>query len=233
MTQTVNGPHDLGGLPGFGAVPMGDESASPFPEGWEGRTTGAIIASIVAGLFNVDQFRAGIEALPPVAYVKASYWEKWLHTLEYNLLRNSVLSEEEIEGRLQEVAADPEAPLPERSDPDRVAVIAGLIEGGAPITRALERDPAFGPGDRVRTREILVERRGEQHTRLPGYAQGIEGVIEIVHPAMPLPDASAVGEPERAEPVYAVRFRGRDLWPDAEDASSVCVDLWESYLEPA
>ncbi len=57
----------------------------------------------------------------------------------------------------------------------------------------------------MRTRRIAIERRGEQHTRLPGYAQERAGVVEIVHPPMILPDANVSGE-ERVEHLYAVRF---------------------------
>jgi nitrile hydratase len=38
---------------------------------------------------------------------------------------------------------------------------------------------------------------------------------------------------EIPEHTYAVRLAAADLWPDAEPNSTVCVDVWESYLEPA
>ena len=40
------------------------------------------------------------------------------------------------------------------------------------------------------------------------------------------------GEPP--QPVYSVRFDGRELWGEsAEPGHTVAIDLWESYLEPA
>ncbi len=83
----------------------------------------------------------------------------------------------------------------------------------------------------MRTRRIAIERRGEQHTRLPGYAQERPGVVEIVHPPMLLPDANVGGE-ERVEHLYAVRFAAGELWPDGASGATVCADLFESYLVP-
>ena len=49
-----------------------------------------------------------------------------------------------------------------------------------------------------------------------------------------LPDTHAHAEGECPEYVYAVRFSGEELWGEAaEPATSVCVDLFESYLEVA
>ena len=69
--------------------------------------------------------------------------------------------------------------------------------------------------------------------RIPLYAQGKIGTIEVVHEAFVFPDTNLAGEGENPEHVYAVRFRSRDLWPDADEGASVLVDLWESYLEEA
>ncbi len=49
-----------------------------------------------------------------------------------------------------------------------------------------------------------------------------------------LPDTNAHHQGEHPEPVYAVRFDGTELWgASAEPGTSVTVDLFESYLEPA
>jgi hypothetical protein len=96
--------------------------------------------------------------------------------------------------------------------------------------RQIGREPRFGVGDRVVTRNL--HRAG--HTRLPGYARACAGVVAIEQGAWVLPDTHAHGRGECPEYVYAVRFTGEELWGDeAEPGTSVCVDLWESYLEPA
>ena len=94
----------------------------------------------------------------------------------------------------------------------------------------------FPPGSRVRARAIDPD----HHTRLPRYLRGHTG--EVVAAAAPetLPDDVARGRAEpRVETVYAVRFRGSDLWgsdPASSDPASshtVIADLWECYLEEA
>jgi len=96
--------------------------------------------------------------------------------------------------------------------------------------RALAGEPRFAPGAPVRTRNL----RRSGHTRLPGYARARRGCVELVQGGWVLPDSNAHGEGERPEYVYAVRFAGEELWGEAaEPGTSVVVDLFESYLEPA
>ena len=57
--------------------------------------------------------------------------------------------------------------------------------------------------------------------------------MHLVHEAFVFPDTNLRDEGENPEHVYAVGFRARDLWPDAEEDATVHVDLWESYLEEA
>jgi nitrile hydratase len=71
------------------------------------------------------------------------------------------------------------------------------------------------------------------HTRLPAYARARRGLVERVYPACVFPDANAHGQGEDPQPVYAVRFAGRELFGEgAEPGTCVHVDLFESYLEP-
>lgn len=109
----------------------------------------------------------------------------------------------------------------------------GLAAGRFPLAgagRALEHEPRFRVGDRVATRDL--QRAG--HTRLPAYARRRQGVVEIVQGGWVLPDTRAHGQGEHPQCVYAVRFTGESLWGEtAEPRTSVCLDLFESYLEPA
>lgn len=237
MSPLRNGPHDLGGVAGFGPIdPTPD--AAPYPEGWEGRCIGAIIATMARGLYNVDQFRARIEELPPAAQFSMGYYRRWLHTLERNLTLAGVLDEAAIDARAQQLAAPGEAGAAASPPPEAEPALAELLEtvetllcDGGPLLRAAPAPPRFAVGARVRTRRIAIERRGEQHTRLPGYAQERAGVVAIVHPPMLLPDANVGGE-ERVEHLYAVRFAADELWPDGAPGATVCADLFESYLVP-
>jgi nitrile hydratase len=90
--------------------------------------------------------------------------------------------------------------------------------------------PRFAVGDPVVTRKI----NPAGHTRLPRYARGKRGTIASVKGPYLLPDTNAHQLSQDWQPVYAVRFDARELWGDqAAPNTSVCVDVWESHLEPA
>ena len=65
----MDGVHDIGGMHGFGPVPI--EVDEPlFHEAWEGRVW-AMWSAI--GATTVDRFRFTIEQMPPAAYLASSY----------------------------------------------------------------------------------------------------------------------------------------------------------------
>jgi nitrile hydratase len=105
------------------------------------------------------------------------------------------------------------------------------LEPGARGTlREVATPPRFAAGARVCTRNL----QPSGHTRLPGYARGKQGTIARVHPGFVFPDTNAERRGENPQWVYAVRFDARELFGSgAEPNASVCVDLFESYLEPA
>ena len=43
------------------------------------------------GLMNVDELRRGIESMPPQEYERASYYERWLFSIEANMTENAVI----------------------------------------------------------------------------------------------------------------------------------------------
>jgi nitrile hydratase len=72
------------------------------------------------------------------------------------------------------------------------------------------------------------------HTRLPRYVRGRVGTVQLVHGCHVFPDAHAHGLGEDPQWLYTVSFDARELWgPDADPTSSVSVDAFEPYLEPA
>jgi nitrile hydratase subunit beta len=219
-------PQDLGGRRGFGPVPIEHEEPV-FHADWEASVIAGILATISAGLYNVDQFREGIDELEPLSYLALGYYRRWLHTLEVNCVNSGVFSYEELERRIEAVAA---GAAPASGGPDGLAEdMRNLIYFSAPAHRAVDAPPAFAVGDSVRGR-VLEDAR---HARIPVYAQGKRGTVLHVGPAFPDPDTSRTGQGERPEYVYSVAFAGRELWPDGDESSEVVVDLWESYLEPA
>jgi nitrile hydratase len=219
-------PQDLGGRRGFGSVPI--ETDEPvFHAPWEASVIAGILATIAGGLYNVDQFREGIDEIEPLSYLQLGYYGRWLHTLEVNCVRSGVFSPEELEQRIDELAAGAEAPPGPNGEV--AEQLRNLIYFSTPTLEPAPAPPAFAVGDRVRGRVL----EGRRHARIPVYAQGRPGVIHHVLPAFPEPDANRLGLGERPQQVYSVRFEARDLWEDADPRSTIILDLWESYLEPA
>ena len=52
------------------------------------------------GTMNVDELRRGIEGMTPDAYESASYYERWLHSVETVLTEKGVLAPGEIDERI-------------------------------------------------------------------------------------------------------------------------------------
>ena len=91
---------------------------------------------------------------------------------------------------------------------------------------------AFKVGDRVRVRAA----HPPGHVRTPHYVRGRSGVIDGVAGAFANPEELAYGRDGRPErPLYRVRFRQIDLWPDYAGApgDSAVVDIYAHWLEPA
>ena len=223
----MNGVHDMGGTHGFGPI-RPRENDEPFHDPWERRVHAMVGVVRTQGVYNIDESRHGIERMPPAAYLGSGYFERWLSSLERNLVDKGVLTKEEIEARTAELARNPKAELACCEDPalaERV-VRERLARGGLP-----EPGPSrFEPGDRVVTRNT----HPIGHTRLPRYARGKQGEIDRFHGIDTLPDANAHGKGPSPEPLYSVRFEASELWGDsAAPRQKVYIDLWESYLEPA
>ncbi len=219
----MNGPQDVGGRDGFG--PVGPKPDEPiFHAEWEKRALGVTLACGALGHWTLDESRHARESLHPADYYASSYYEIWIKGLEKLLLRHGEITAEELaQGQAKQPGLRPE----KRLGADKVA---GVLAHGASTERPIGTAPAFSPGDRVRT----IRDRIEGHTRLPGYARGRAGVVETVRGAHVFPDANAHGLGERPEWLYAVRFEAEELWGRGGDpTSSVTIDAWESYLEPA
>lgn len=217
----MNGIHDLGGMHGFGPV-VREEDEPTFHAEWEARVWGMVQAIRGAGYYNIDQSRYGIEQMAPADYLRASYYERWLASLERNLIEGRVIAGDEIDDWFAKLRRDPTAqPHP---DPN-------VIPPAPPAEPPSEPAPAprFAVGDAVVTRNI----NPHGHTRLPRYARGKHGVVLAYRGVHTLPDTHALGLGANPHPLYNVRFEARELWGDAaEPHETVSLDLWDCYLEP-
>lgn len=90
--------HDRGGWPDDSPI---DRSEHELAD-WELLVDAIAGALGGRGVMGVDEFRRGIESMPPEAYERASYYERWLHSIEAILLEKGVLAAGELDA---EVAA--------------------------------------------------------------------------------------------------------------------------------
>src|SRR5262249_55235943 len=161
MTNSI---HDMGGMHGFG--PVEPEPNEPvFHAEWEKRVLALQRAMAATGLWTIDGGRASLENLPPLAYLDASYYKRWVLGLERRVVAHGLVGEDEIAaGR----SLRPGIRLNRRMTHDDAKVMRW-----ANFERPGPGPARFKAGDTVRTRNL----NPTTHTRLPRYARGKLGTV--------------------------------------------------------
>jgi nitrile hydratase subunit beta len=224
----MNGVHDLGGTDGFGPLVIeADEPA--FHAEWEKAVFAMLFTTMVTGHQNVYQFLSYMEEMHPVEYLASRYYEHWLYTIERHVVRTGQIDPAELNERTRYYLEHPDAPLPDKKNPEMVAMMAALCATGGSARRDTTASAAFSVGDRVR----VINEHPVGHTKCPRYTRGRVGVVELVHGAFVYPDKAAQGDEDAKAWVYTVRFNATELWGEraADPNGSVSVDAWEPYLE--
>jgi nitrile hydratase len=217
----MDGVHDMGGMHGFGKVEP-EENEPVFHAAWEGRCLALNRAMGAIGAWNIDEGRAGIEALRPDVYLSRSYYGKWALRLENMVIERGLAETDELAAGHALHAAKP---LKRKLG---VADIPRTLTRGS-FGRPAEAPAGFKIGERVRTKNI----HPPTHTRLPRYARGHAGVIEAIRGCHVFPDLTAIGAGENPQWLYTVLFEGRELWGEAADPTlKVSIEAFEAYLEP-
>src|SRR5215470_5195976 len=92
--------HDRGGWPDAGPINKAEHDLTM----WEKRTDALLVllSSPPKHLIRVDELRRAIESLPPEAYEKMSYYERWISSIETLLIEKGVLTKEEIDRKAEE-----------------------------------------------------------------------------------------------------------------------------------
>lgn len=226
----MNGPQDIGGKQGLGPVlAAGPEPVQPvFHSDWERRVFALSFCSWIASGVEVDESRARQAALPYDRYYGSSYYERWLYSLELLMVEKGVAGEDEIEsGKSSGEAPSPAVP------PEELAMAAvGLADNGVKRFRDAPVGPGYSAGEAVRAKNV----NPRSYDRLPAYLKGRRGTIDEHYGAFVRPEDLAAGMPdEPGDHCYRVRFMATELWGESAEGSedAVCVDLFESYLEPA
>ena len=94
--------HDMGGEPAGPIKPSEHDYAL-----WEKRVD-AMMMLLSGGkrpLFTVDQARRSIEGLPPDAYDRMAYYERWLFAITNIMKEQGILTQDEIDARVKAVRA--------------------------------------------------------------------------------------------------------------------------------
>ena len=88
--------HDRGGVPTDEPIDRTEHELAD----WELLTDALVAALGRAGVMNVDELRRGIESMPLEEYERASYYERWLYSIETILGEKGVLAPGELDARL-------------------------------------------------------------------------------------------------------------------------------------
>ena len=100
----ANNIHDMGGMHGFGEIPL--ESDEPvFHHEWEARAMVLSRAMLVGFHFNQAEFRYVKEQMHAADYLGQSYYVRWLEGAITLLQEKGVIGVEEFVDRLEEVRA--------------------------------------------------------------------------------------------------------------------------------
>ena len=98
----ARGHHDMGGAPAGRVQPEEHDY-----ELWERRVDALMM--ILGGikgpkrLITVDELRKNIEALPPDAYDKMNYYDRWVSSITQTLIQRGVITTEELARKMAEV----------------------------------------------------------------------------------------------------------------------------------
>lgn len=98
----LRGYHDMGGLPAGTVEPTEHDY-----EEWERRVDALMV--ILSGIrgkkryLTVDELRKNIEALPPEAYDKMNYYDRWVSSITQTLIQRGVITTEELARKMAEV----------------------------------------------------------------------------------------------------------------------------------
>jgi hypothetical protein len=98
----MRGHHDMGGLPA-GPVERNEHDHAL----WEKRVDALmmLLSAPSRRLLRVDELRRNIEALPPDAYDRMTYYERWISAIANTLLQRGVITSDELGRKMAGVAA--------------------------------------------------------------------------------------------------------------------------------
>jgi nitrile hydratase len=172
--------------------------------------------------WSLDTDRHWLETMPPVDYLRMSYYERWVERLEAQLLKFGFVTPEELKsGKAAPGSAKAQPAL-------TMETSSRWLNRGIASSEDPSVVPQFQVGQHVRARNI----NPVGHTRLPRYARGKTGIVARDHGVHDFPDTKAHFQGDKRQHVYSVRFSARELWGESVSPhDSVYLDMWDDYLE--
>lgn len=216
----TSGPHDVGGMC-KGDPDLGEDPEAIFVANakrsfaqWE-RETVAMIRLVREQdwtdgkrvLSSWDQVRRAIESLPKSVYDSTAYFEKWALGFTTCLFARGVMTQAELG--------------------EKLGIAVGETGVGAHAAR-------FKAGDAVRVHtENLATAWAKPHLRTPGYIFGKAGTVERLCGTYDNPELLAIGLKGPAQPLYRVRFKNVDVWPEyvGHPNDTVDVEVYQPWLD--
>ncbi len=216
----MDGIHDLGGKQGYGPIEV-DSDETPFHHDWEAREWGIAQSARTPGI-TIDWWRHCRELVLPEDYLGRPYFDSWAQTDFSTYIEAGWMTLQEVSSGQSAMQHSDEPPvalsLPEVLEEDRAHAFRFDAE--------IDASPVFDIGQQV----VTSSHGHGGHTRLPQYARGRRGTIQVCNGAHVYPDLSAQGE-EVHQYCYNVMFMASELWAEAQGSNDkVYLDLWESYL---
>jgi nitrile hydratase len=141
----------MGGMHGFGPI-VREPDEPTFHGEWERRTFAIVCAMMSRRAFNVDEFRRTIEQMPPLQYLGATYYERWLHACESLLIEKAIVERIEIDIAMAALRWIPSTPTASACGtnqaaplctPDQMASEAGRLRRTLDTSR--QRRPLIAP----------------------------------------------------------------------------------------
>jgi nitrile hydratase beta subunit len=217
----MNGVHDMGGDQDMGPV-QHEKNEPVFHAPWEGRIFAMARSMRARRKWTLDTERYWLETMPPVDYLRMSYYERWVGRLEALVLKFGFVIPEEMKSGHAAPGSPKEKPAL------TLGTSARWLNRGIASSVDPSVLPLFAVGQHIRARNI----NPVGHTRLPRYARGKVGSIARDHGVYDFPDTKAHFQGEKRQHLYSVRFPARELWGESVSRhDSVYIDMWDDYLE--
>lgn len=89
---------------------MGGDLAGPVPDAshdfaiWEKRVDALMVLCSTKGHFTVDGLRRVLEDMPAESFEQMSYYERWISSINQNLIEGGVYTTAELARKMTEVA---------------------------------------------------------------------------------------------------------------------------------